>query len=82
MIKRSGDEEVEERIRVFKKSVKSSHSRVWVCVCRGFINLECMMRVVIQQDVAPPSLILSDVIKIKLHSWKHLLRLLGEKKKE
>lgn len=41
-----------------------------------------MMRVVIQQDVAPPSLILADVIEIKLHSWKHLLHLLGEAKKK
>lgn len=40
------------------------------------------MRVVIQQDVAPPSLILADVIEIKLHSWKHLLHLLGEAKKK
>lgn len=51
-------------------------------MCVGFINLQRMMRVVIQQDVSPPSLILADVIEMKLHSWKHLLHLLGEARKK
>lgn len=49
---------------------------------RGLINLQRLMRVVIKQDVAPPSLVLADVIKMKLHSWKHLLGLLREVRKK
>lgn len=53
-----------------------------ICVCVGFINLQCLLRVVIQQNIAPLSLVLADVIKMKLHSWKHLLHLLTEARKK
>lgn len=51
-----------------------------VCV-GGFINLQCLLRLIVKQDVAPPSLVLADVIKMKLHGWKHLLHLLREVRK-
>lgn len=65
--------------RMLKESFKSSHSNVRGCVCvGGFINLQCLLRLIVKQDVAPPSLVLADVIKMKLHGWKHLLHLLQE----
>lgn len=77
------------RVTSHLKHLKDQRAEVYqvltlkgLCVYVGFIHLQCMMRVVIQQDVAPPSLILADVIEIKLHSWKHLLHLLGEAKKK
>lgn len=74
----------EQTARLDMKGMFKNPAHTGGCVgaWRGLINLQHLMRVVIQQDVAPPSLVLADVIKMKLHSWKHLLGLLREVRKK
>jgi len=49
---------------------------------RGLVDLQCLLRVVIKQDVEPPPLLPADVVELELHSWKHLLRLLRERENQ
>lgn len=60
-------------------------NRTQDCVCLNLsvcvINLQCLLWVIIKQDVASPPLLHADVVELKLHSWKHLFCLLRDRKK-
>lgn len=65
------------------KILPGKHVFERVCVCVCVINLQCLLWVIIQQDVALSPFLPVDVVELKRRSWKHLFCLLrGKKKRE